>query len=139
MNAQELVERVNRRCPELDSLRAHDVTVVTMRTLAEHLAAAQVHAIASVLPAAFAEAFEAARRKKRAEPIETSVAAFEDQLVVRAEIAKESAAHVARAVARVLRMALIEEHAQTQLELPPELDQLLEADTPAGSKDRANP
>lgn len=128
MNAEELVERVNRRCPELDPVRAHDVTLVTMRTLAEYLAAEQAGEIAAVLPTVFAEAFDAARREMRDEPIETSLAAFEDQLVKRAEIGEETATNAARAVARVLRMALVEEQAEAQLALPPELDRLLDPD-----------
>lgn len=131
MNADEIVERVNRRCPELDPVRAHDVTVITMRTLGEHLSAEQADALASVLPAVFAEAFDAASREKRNTPIETSLAAFEEQLLTRAEIGQEVAANVARAVARVLRTALIEEHAQIRLELPPELDRLLHSDSDA--------
>lgn len=126
MNAKELVDRVNRRCPELDPMRAHDVTVITMRTLAEHLAASDAENIAAVLPAVFAEAFDAARREKRAEPIEVALSDFEDQLVVRAEVDAKTADDVARSVARILRMALIEENADTSLLLPPELDELLE-------------
>jgi uncharacterized protein (DUF2267 family) len=131
MNAADVVERVNRRCPELDPVRAHDVTVITMRTLAEHLSEEQVATIASVLPAVFAEAFDAARREKRPEAIETSLDAFEEQLVARAEIGHETAGNVARAVARVLRTALVEEKAQVKLALPRELDRLLELDQPA--------
>ncbi|WP_353112189.1 DUF2267 domain-containing protein [Salinisphaera dokdonensis] len=128
MNAADVVSRVNRRCPELDPVRAHDVTIITMRTFAEYLSAEQIEAIASVLPAVFAEAFDAARGEKRPQAVETSLEAFEEQLVARAEVGHKTAGDVARAVARVLRTTLVEEKAQIKLELPHELDKLLESD-----------
>lgn len=133
MNADELVERVNRRCPELDPISAHEVTLITMRTLAEYLAAEQAGAIAAVLPTEFADVFDAARREIRDTPIETSLAAFEDQLITRAEIGEQTAANIARAVVRVLRAALVEKRAEARLELPAELDRLLDSDVDAAA------
>ncbi|GAB3685675.1 DUF2267 domain-containing protein [Salinisphaera aquimarina] len=128
MQTDTFVARVSARCPELDPVAAHDVCLITVRALCEHLSQAETERLSAQLPDALGDAAAAGGTENHMRGKTIALDDFLEQLVARTEIDHDTARQLARAVAQTLQQAVRENEIENvTFELPDDLSTLFTA------------
>jgi len=127
MDIEQFVNRVIEHCPDLDPAVAHDVCVITTRTLCEYLTQDQTERMASQVPAALAEGARAGAAEQVAPSDRVELDEFYDKIASRAETSGAATEQVGRAVTQTLwELLSAGEAVDVLFELPPDLDRLMQ-------------
>lgn len=126
MQTDRFIAHIYNACPQLDPDAIHEASLIVIDSLSEQLPAEQARRMASQLPDEIADAVANGAERSDASARPISLASFYDKVGFRTELEGKDLEALTKATVQTLNQVLSDgEQADVALELPAELDRLL--------------